>query len=113
MARLTEAGIEPTDLTGYVTRLEEAFRVALGEDLSLAPETPQGQLIGVLAIVFAELDEVLVHVVGGLNVRQASLRQLDDYGSLVDLRRIAGERTTVTATPNLSLIHISEPTRPY
>ena len=55
MATLTAAGITPTDLTGYVERLEQALMNALGADLNLAPETPQGQLAGEFGLVFARV----------------------------------------------------------
>ena len=98
MARLTPAGIEPTDLTGYVERIEGVLRGALGADLNLAPETPQGQLAGDLALVATELDELAVYVAAGLNLFQAQDRQLGDYSTLVSLPRIVGERSSVTAT---------------
>ena len=37
MAVVDQAGISPTDLAGYVERLEELLRDALGADLDLAP----------------------------------------------------------------------------
>ena len=98
MAKLTAAGIEPTDLTGYVERIEAALVAAFGADLNLAAETPQGQLAGVLGLVLTELDELATHVAAGANLHQALGRQLDDYGALFALPRIAGERSSVTAT---------------
>ena len=98
MARLTPAGIEPTDLTGYVERFEGVLRSALGVDVNLASETPQGQLAGGLAQVATELDELAVYVAAGLNIFQAEGRQLGDYSTLASLPRIAGEFSSVTAT---------------
>lgn len=98
MATLSVAGIEPTSLDGYVGRIEEVLRNALGQDLNLAAETPQGQLAGLLGIALAEIDEALVHVAAGLNLDQAAGRQLDDWGTLLRVARIAGEHSTVTAT---------------
>ena len=98
MARLTAGGIEPTDLTAYIARLEAALATAFGADLNTAPETPQGQLAGVLAMVLAEGDELAVYVAAGLDLHLALGRQLDDYGTLFGLPRIAGERSSVTAT---------------
>ena len=62
------------------------------------PRTPQGQLSGILGLVFSELDELATFVAGGLNLNGTLGRQLDDYGTLFGLPRIAGERSTVTAT---------------
>ena len=98
MATLTAAGITPTDLTGYVERLEQALMNALGADLNLAPETPQGQLAGEFGIVFTESDELAVYVANGMNRETASGRQLDDFGTLFSIPRIQGERSTVAAT---------------
>ena len=98
MAEITARGIEPTDLTGYQDELERVFRNALGEDLRLDPETPQGQLAGGLAISFAKLDELAVHIAAGLNLEQAMGQQLDDYGTTFSVRRIAGQRSRVVAT---------------
>ena len=98
MAEFSAAGITPTDLTGYTERLEAAMQAALGNDLNLDPETPQGQIIGVLALILAESDELAVYVAAGQNLRQAIGRQLQDYGVLFNLPFISGERSTVTAT---------------
>ena len=91
MARVTPQGIEPTTLAGYVAALEARFRSALGEDLDLAPETPQGQLIGVLAVTLAEVDEALVAVANGASRDRALGVQLDDLGSLLGIPRLEGE----------------------
>ena len=65
MARVTSTGIEPTALAGYVERLQTGFRSALGQDLDVATESPAGQIIGVLGLVFAEQDEAVVAVGNG------------------------------------------------
>ena len=98
MATLDNSGIQPKDLSGYTTDLEQIFRDALGDDLDVSTETPQGQLIGILALAFAEVEELIVYVAAGLNRYQASGRQLDDYGTLLRLPRVIGERSSVTAT---------------
>lgn len=97
MARITAAGIEPDGIDGYTTKLQTAFRDALGETLSLSTETPQGQIIGKLAIRLAEVEELAVYVGSGLSLDSISGRHIDDWGSLLDLPRIAGERSTVVA----------------
>ncbi len=91
MARVTAEGIEPTTLQGYINALEAAFRSALGPDLDLAPETPQSQLIGVLALTLAEADEALVAVGNGMARSRALGVQLDDLGSLLGIPRLEGE----------------------
>ena len=91
MARVTAEGIDPTTLQGYIDALETAFRSALGPDLDLAPETPQSQLIGVLALTLAEADEALVAVGNGMARSRAIGVQLDDLGSLLGIPRLEGE----------------------
>lgn len=98
MATVDRTGVTPTDLTGYLDRIESILRSALGGDLNLAAETPQGQLAGLLSLALAEVDEALVHVAAGMSLNTAAGRQLDDYGTLLRLARIPGERSTVTAT---------------
>ena len=96
--RITEAGIIGESLTDWKTKLEAIFKEALGNDLDLSPETPQGQLIGVLALTLAQSDEVAVSIANGRSVSRAVGRQQEDIASLVSITRRAGERSRVTAT---------------
>ena len=98
MARVTPEGIEPTSLQVYLDALGRAFRTALGEDLDLAPETLQGQIVGVLALTFTQVDEALVAVSNGQSVSRSQGVQLDDLGSLLGIERLLGTRSTVTVT---------------
>ena len=99
MARVTPEGIEPTSLQSYLDALGRAFRIALGEDLDLAPETPQGQIVGVLALTLTQVDEALVAVSNGQSVSRSQGVQLDDLGSLLGIERLlGGTRSTVTVT---------------
>ena len=91
MARVTAQGIEPTTLQGYIEALEAAFRTALGAELDLAPETPQSQLIGTLALTMVQADEALVAVGNGMSRSRALGVQLDDLGSLLGIPRLEGE----------------------
>lgn len=98
MATVSPQGISPTDLTGYVERVQAVLTGAFGADLNLDAETPQGQLVGLLALALTEVDEVLVHVASGMSLNLAAGRQLDDWATLLRVYRLAGERSTVTAT---------------
>lgn len=97
MAVIDRQGITPTDLTGYRALLDQAFRDALGGDLNLASETPQGQLSGTLSLRDTQNDQLATYVAGGMNKNTAVGRQLDDFGTLFDLRRIRATRSEVTA----------------
>ena len=96
--QIDASGVSPTELAVYKTEFEDIFRSALGEDLVLDSETPQGQLIGVLAVALAEIDEVAVAVANGLSLYQAIGLQQDALGSLLSIDRIRRERSTVTVT---------------
>ena len=98
MARVTAQGVEPLSLSDYVVRLNEVFRSALGNDLALAPETPQGQIVGLLALLLAEQDEALVAVSNGMSVTHATGMQLDDLGSLLGIERRRQAQSTVAVT---------------
>ena len=98
MARVTAEGIQPTTLEEYVSELGQAFRSALGPDLDLASETPQGQLIGLLALSLAQVDEAMVAVANGFSTSRALGSQLDDLASLLGITRQGATRSTVTAT---------------
>lgn len=98
MARIDSSGIAATSLQEYVTLLGLRFRNALGDDLDLSPETPQGQIIGVLALTLAEFDEVAVAIANGLSLTHAQGTQLDALGSQLNIPRIQAVRSTVTAT---------------
>ena len=98
MATISRTGIVGRDLEGYTTLLQERFRDALGQDIALEPETPQGQMIGVLALTFAEMDELLLSVANGTSVNNASGFQLDNLGSLLSIARRLGVRSQVDGT---------------
>lgn len=98
MPRVSEQGLEPYTLTYYRDTLGAVFQAALGADLSLDTETPQGQLIDGLAIRFAELDEVIVAISNGFAPSRASGVALDDLAATLFLERFPPTRSTVTAT---------------
>lgn len=96
--RITDAGVFADDLSTWKTRLEEIFRSALGQDLNVEPETPQGQLIGILSLAMAQADEVAVAISNGRSVSRSTGRQQDDIGSLLSIQRRDGSKSRVTAT---------------
>ena len=98
MAQVTSTGVVGRTLDEYIGLLGGVFQQALGDDLSLDPETPQGQLIGLLAFEFAKVDEALVAQGNALSLATATGQQLDDIGSLFNLERFDTTRSTVTAT---------------
>lgn len=98
MAEVTATGVAARSLASYVQQLQTAFRDALGEDLDVAAESPQGQLIASFALILAEQDEALVGVSNGLSLSRALGTQLDDLGSMLGIDRLLATYSTVTAT---------------
>ena len=98
MATITPQGVAILDLGEWKTRLEGLFRDALGADLSLAPETPEGQIVGVMALTLAEMDETIADLANAFGVSNARGRQIDDNASLVHLARDGATRSRATLT---------------
>ncbi|MEE9451366.1 MAG: baseplate J/gp47 family protein [Gammaproteobacteria bacterium] len=100
MAVITDTGITSTSLNEYKTQYETAFKNALGDDLDLDPQTPQGQMIGILALNSSVIDDALVLAFQQLNILDAAGNQLDAYGAQFDIERSSATRskTIVTVT---------------
>ena len=98
MARVTDTGVDAQGLTGFTTLLQQVFRAALGQDLDVAAESPQGQIIGGLALILAQEEEALVGVSNGMDLYRSVGTQLDDLGSLLDIERRDERHSTVTVT---------------
>ena len=88
------------NLAGYRELLEERIRniPIFGNNFSVAPETPQGQIIGIMALALSEADEALVSAMNNLFVETASGVWLDYLGSLLSIRRRPETYTTVSVT---------------
>ena len=108
MARVTQSGVEAFTLTEYLGELRNLMRAAFGENIDLADESPQAQLISLIALALAQSDEGIVGIQNALNVDTAFGVYLDNLGSLLALPRRAALRTTftqgVTGTAN-TVIH--------
>ncbi len=98
MATLDSTGITTLDLSQHFAALQARFVESFGEDLATDSETPQGQIIGIFAETFAEIDEGLVQLVNAFGVDTAAGAQLDDLFSLANVERKLSTVSTVTAT---------------
>ena len=98
MATVNAQGITPTSLAQYIADLGAAFQSALGSDLDLATETPQGQLIANLSLIMAQADEGVVAVGNGNSVARAQGIAQDDLVGLLGVERREATRSMVTAT---------------
>jgi len=105
MPTFTPQGLVPQTLAEYVDDLTGVFRSVLGADMSTAPESPQMQIIGALAVRFARQDEAVIAAGAGMSLYEASGSQLDKWGTLLGMARGAGSRSTVrltlTGAPNV------------
>ena len=98
MARITPQGVAPTTLPAYIERLNATYRAALGQDLSVAAESPQGQLIGNEALQLTEQDEALVTLANAFALPTALGFQLDNLGSLLGIGRRSARQSLVAVT---------------
>ena len=98
MITVDGTGVTAASLDGWIERLQELMRGALGDDLSLEAQTPQGQLIGVLSLMLVELGEAFVALAATTSVDHAVGAQLDAIGSVLDVYRVEATRSMVTAT---------------
>ncbi len=63
---ITQYGFEFVRLNETLSQLEEAFRQIYGQDINIAPDTPDGQVIGLLAqlrIDIAEFASAAIHAI--------------------------------------------------
>ncbi len=97
MAIINDTGIASTQLTTYKTLLENSFKAALGADLDVDAQTPQGQLIGIIALALSNMDDAVVSLFQQLDIYNASGNQLDSYGALFEIARTLASSSTVIA----------------
>ena len=98
MAEATDTGIATLDLAGWQERLAAVWAAGLAGEVAYDPETPQGQIIGIDAITWTAVDELLLHVANGLSLDAAAGVQLDILGTTRNIMRRAETRSSVTAT---------------
>ncbi|MFC0308589.1 hypothetical protein ACFFHK_02565 [Gallibacterium trehalosifermentans] len=71
MAKITENGISIERLDTIVARLERGFREIYGQNINLAPDSPDGQMIGILAQMKMDIEELCELVYKQLDQRVA------------------------------------------
>lgn len=58
MGQLTNAGYVPERLDAILAKLDQGFREIYGNDINTDPDTPDGQMIGLVAQIKADLEEL-------------------------------------------------------
>ena len=100
MIKIDGTGAKASSLAENLTEYENRLKERFGEDLALEPETPQGQVAGLVALALTEIGEAIVDDANASNLDHASGVLLDSLGTLLDIRRDEGSRSVVTATLN-------------
>lgn len=108
MATLTETGIQIERLNDIVKRFEDGFRQIYGQNIDLSPNTPDGQMVGILAQIKMDIEELAENVYRQLDPDVATgawLEQRVAYAGL--MRRGASysylRSVILTGDPNTQL----------
>ncbi len=117
MATLTETGIQIERLNHLIEHLESGFRQIYGQNINLSPNTPDGQMIGILAQMRMDIEELAENIYRQLDPDVATgawLEQRVAYAGL--MRRTASysylRSVILTGEPNTPLyagIIVSDP----
>lgn len=104
MLTITDKGIEVERLNTVITRLEEGFKRIYGDDINLSPDTPDGQMVGLIAQSIADINEVAAFIAQMLDPHKSMGRWLElnvAYAGIVrrgaSYSRIKGVSVTGTA----------------
>lgn len=62
MATLTETGIQIERLNDIVKRFEDSFKQIYGQNIDLSPNTPDGQMVGILAQIKMDIEELAENI---------------------------------------------------
>ena len=117
MAELTIEGIKIERLSGIVDKFERGFREIYGQNIDLSPNTPDGQMVGLLAQMRMDIEELAENIYRQLDPDVATgawLEQRVAYAGL--MRRSASysylRSVILTGEPNSPLyagIIVSDP----
>jgi uncharacterized phage protein gp47/JayE len=98
MTQLTTAGFTKSTLAERIAQLEGIWQSALGATIDVDPDSPDGQIIGALAEMFANLDDIAEGTYNGLLPDGATADFLARLVQLNGLTKKAGAYTTATCT---------------
>ncbi|EEJ2154917.1 hypothetical protein XK44_003674 [Salmonella enterica subsp. enterica] len=111
MGSVTSTGYVPVKLDDWISRFETLFRRVYGADIDLSAKSADGQMVGILAQMFADQDEQVAILFSMLDPNQASGVYVDQFLAYVALQRkgemstlltkvkIEGDRNTIIRTP--------------
>ena len=93
-----EKGVRSSSLAENLAEQQRRFRSAFGDDLSMSPQTPQGQSAGINALTVTEIEEAIVGIVNGVSIDHAGGALLTSLAGLLDIRKFVATKSRVTAT---------------
>ena len=93
MATVDASGVRPVRLPENLQKQRDNWQTAFGATLNVAEETPQGQIIGILAEARTKVDETLASVESGRSIQTATGVQLDDMVTILGIKRNRGTQT--------------------
>lgn len=87
MAEITQTGINSTQLSEYITQINDIFTNVFGSNFNTDPETSQGQLIGFLAQAFEVSDNSIIDMFNATLILTAMGQQIDYLASNLEIFR--------------------------
>lgn len=72
MGQVTAAGYVADRLDAIVAKLEDGFRSIYGADINLDPDSPDGQMVGLIGQIRADLEELGENIYRSLDPDYAS-----------------------------------------
>jgi uncharacterized phage protein gp47/JayE len=95
MAEINNDGIESTQLSEYVSDINDIFISVFGDSFNTDPETRQGQLIGFLAQALETSDNSIIDMFNATVIYTAAGSQIDYLASNLDIFRKSAINTEV------------------
>jgi uncharacterized phage protein gp47/JayE len=99
---LTAQGYVALTVADYVAALNTAVLTNVDGGLDLDPDQPLGQLIGIVAETYAELDEAVATIYNMLNPAAAEGNFLDNLAAISGTKRTVAQYAKVTAQATLN-----------
>ncbi len=94
MTQLTALGFMRSRLDERLAALQDAVRAIFGTSINLAPDTIDGQTLGIFAEAVSNLDQLIEDVYHSLNPQSATGAALSRLVQLNGIRRIGGTYST-------------------
>lgn len=89
MAKLIQTGIQIERLNDIITRFEDGFRQIYGQNIDLSPDTPDGQMVGLLSQVKMDIEELSENIYRQLDPDVATGTWLEQRVAYAGLMRRA------------------------